>query len=374
MPILFILIPIFILLYYSYTFFFIYTNYIDHNYIAINFLIYAIIPILLFSKSVNLDNVLNKFHFNRLKQNIAGVFFVLITIFVIMLIGVPLLSESINATKTNVSSHPILVRFFRLGLPFYIVYTSFYYSKNNENITFRNKITAVSLLLAPFFGFKGYIFFILWPIFFDLSLRKKENFLKYSAYFFVFLISILIIIVSYIESKNLTESFQYILLRLTNENLLGNTLALDYQNTVQGIYPIYSEILASITRIFGGREVNLLQSKLYEIYMGDNPFNMQVSVSSVIEYYVAFGKFGFFFHFIIITTILLIVRGMIYSNNSLNIVIGILLLNTIYESILNGLFLFKLFDLLFSISFIFFCTIIFYSIVLKKSKKIIHKS
>lgn len=366
MPILFILIPIVILIYYSFTFFFVYTNYLDHNLIALNFLIYAFMPIFIFSKTIDIEKIKNKFSFSTLKQNTAGFFFLLVTTFVIILIGVPLLSESINATKTNVSSHPLLVRFFRIGLPFYIIYTSIYYSKNKHDISIRNKITAASLIIAPFFGFKGYIFFILWPIFFDLSIRKRKQFFKYSTYFLVVLLTILISTVSYIESKNLSESFEYILLRLTNENLLGNTLALENQYTVKGIYPIYSEIVASITRIIGSREVNLLQSRLYEIYMGDNPYNMQVSVSSIIEYYVAFGKVGFLIHFIIIITALFAIKNMIYSNKPIIIVIGIMFLNTIYESILNGLFLFKFFDITFSLLIIYISTEVFFSIIIKK--------
>jgi hypothetical protein len=370
MPILFILIPIIILFYYSFTFFFIYTNYFEHNLIAINFLIYAILPLFFFSKTLNIQKIKNNFSFSILKQKTAGVFFLLVTIFVIILIGVPLLSESINATKTNVSSHPLLVRFFRIGLPFYIIYTSLYHTKNKFDISFRNKITITSLFIAPFFGFKGYIFFILWPIFFDLSIRKRKHFFKYSAYFLILLLTILVSTVSFIESKNLTESAEYIVLRLTNENLLGNILALDNQNAVQGIYPIYSEIVASVTRIIGSREVNLLQSKLYEIYMGDNPYNMQVSVSSVIEYYVSFGKIGFLIHFIIITSTLYLIKKMVYSSRPILIVIGIMFLNTIYESILNGLFLFKIFDITISLLIIYLSTELVFSLIIKKKSTI----
>jgi hypothetical protein len=320
----------------------------------------------MFSKAISLDSIRNDFSFSKFKQNTAGVFFLIVTIYTIILIGVPLLSESINASKTNVSSHPILVRFFRIGLPFYIIYSSIFYSINNFNISFRNKITFGALFLAPFFGFKGYVFFILWPIFFDLSLRKRRQFFKYSTYFLTGLLSILVSTVSYIESKNLTESFEYILLRLTKENLLGNTLALENQSEIRSIYPIISEIGASFTRITGSREVDLLQSKLYEIYMGENPFNMQVSVSSVIEYYVAFGLLGFLLHFIIITCALIMIRKMIYSKKPLLIVVGIMFLNTIYESILNGLFIFKFFDISFSLIIIYLSTKIVFSLVIKR--------
>ncbi len=367
MPILFILIPIIILFYYSFSFFLIFNEYENHNFIALNFLIYAILPLILFTKNIKLERINNNFSFSKLKQNTAGVFFLIVTITTIILIGVPLLSDSINASKTNVSNHPLLVRFFRIGLPFYIIYSSIYYSLNNSyGIATRNKISVIALIIAPFFGFKGYIFFILWPIFFDLSLRKRKHFFKYSIYFLIVLLALLITTVSYIESKNLAESFEYILLRLTKENLLGNTLALDYQQETQGIYPIFSELIASFTRIIGSREVNLLQSKLYELYMGDNPYNMQVSVSSVIEYYVAFGLWGFVLHFVIITSVMLIIKKMIYSVEPHKIAIGIMLLNTLYESILNGLFVFKFFDLMFSLLIIYMTTKLIFKLIIKE--------
>lgn len=305
----------------------------------------------------------SKFKLNILNQNyetlkvprisfINNLFWIsfIISVLTLLIIGIPLISGDINVAKTSVSKYPLFMRFFRLGLPYALIILSLLTSLNlykKQDLWIKYLL---SLIIAPLYGFKGYILFIALPLIFFLTTQKYS--LKKIILFGGFTLIALMLIVSFVEGIAITDSIAYIIVRATEVNLLGNTLALEHADEFKEITPILSEIYAIIERIKGNREINVLQSVLFERYMGSNPYNMQVSISTPIEYYSLSGIKGIIvFVFFYLLTVNFI-KYLLSSSRVYIVGLGLLFLNTFYESLVNGLFFFKSIDFVLSISFI----------------------
>lgn len=321
----------------------------EFNFLAISFFIAAVIPLFTFNKRIDLSEKLKTLSIAKIEFLL--ILSIAITAITLLLIGVPLFSGDVNLNKTKVSSYPVLVRFFRLGIPFCLIHLTLL---NKIKLFPKKKLSRyflLSFLLSPLFGFKGYIVYILFPYLFHLTIQKKFNLKNYLKLSFIGIG--LIFLVSFIEKIKIWEVLQYVMIRLTYNNLLGNNLAIENPKIIEGIFPIISEIQAILNRLSGEREIQLLQTILYKYNMNGNPYNMQVSVSSIVEYFSTLESTGILIFFVIYFITIKFLKNKIYSNSLTGITLGLLGLITFYEAILNGLMIFKLIDFIGSMVIIY---------------------
>jgi hypothetical protein len=343
MPALLILIPLITLFYYFIFFLFVYDRFdlLYFGLIPLLFLVLSVAPLFIF-KGNSHRTIISINPFNIEKFFLYSLF---CSTIVIILLGVPLFSEDVNVSKMQIANYPILVRFFRIGIPYSLIYLSLLANNSLYPKKRLKKIYFVSFLISPLFGFKGYIGFVFFPFLFYLSLGKKRLIRFFIPILILLLVSL--ITISFIEGIPLTDAINYLIARLTEVNLLGNILALENPNEIEGIYPVYSEIIALLERIGGSKEINLMQSKLFEFYMNGNPYNMHVSVSAIIEFYSSMGTFGIGLFGIIYAITMAILYNLInYSRNLTFKSMALVFLIVFYDGILNGLLVFKFLDLI----------------------------
>lgn len=285
-------------------------------------------------------------------MQIATLLVVILSVLAAAKAGFPIFAENVNEAKVAASSFPFLTRFFRVGGVYCILWFAFLTNApgNEETRHHRRFLLVSGLALASsglLFGFKGYAILMLLPLVFGLSGNRMFSFNL--VLFGLLGIGLLIVATLTAEGTDIVGALDFIIARLSDVQMLGADLAIDYREQFGDYWPVLDEARFALLRFAGQRSFFSFQKELFRLFHGSNDLHMEVAVPSEVEYYISSGIPGLLVWLGIFIGAVLLVRRLLRTSRSIYTRAAIVMaLLAFLDGALNGIMVFKMLDVLIS--------------------------
>lgn len=283
--------------------------------IALAIVVSTLIPILYQRKKVLLEQVqIQRYAF----------FMLLITAIALWRTDFPTLATDRELAKLSVSEIPILMRYFRVGLPV-AVFLMFLCQHKKKWHCF-----TASLIMSLFFGFKGYMIFPIMGLW--AAYIVQYNALK------ILTVGIAISIISLILlSLIFNMEIVHVLDRLTAAQIDGSIFLYSDNKSIE--YSVLDEVLFLPQKLLGVDVLSFNQIATTKIY-GSNLFGISTSIFYSVQL-LSYNAADYIF----LTIFFVVIVICVFCLSGLHRVLFLsLILSSTFEGLLNGMLVYKVID------------------------------